>query len=317
MPCLRGWNCWRMLRGVLVAGLLAGGGYFVHWLWAAHSDSEIRSRVGLKATQREISLSFPSSLQTSDYLQSQVKQRLIQLKDVDKLNSIDKLMIHHAYIPRSLLPLLPTPQSVAVLVDRESRLHTVSGQGTVKMTDAGGQTVRLDTAIALATPDKMRLRAWKFNQAVFDLTLTDQALYLVAPADEHREQIRSAGDNAGRWMRWWLAAMSSFFQQTPTLVGEDNDWLHFNTSSADVTVSAWVARDTLTVRRLSLTGKDGVERFTMTLGQYRQFDTLVFPTKLQATSPKGVITIELSDVELNTGLPSAAFIPPRRAEKLP
>jgi outer membrane lipoprotein-sorting protein len=78
-----------------------------------------------------------------------------------------------------------------------------------------------------------------------------------------------------------------------------------------------VDRPTLTPRKYSMLDERGRTRFTLSLEQYRQFGQVVWPTKLTAVSESGTVEIELRDVEINPELEETAFVPPRRAEKLP
>lgn len=215
-------------------------------------------------------------------------------------------------------PELPRDDTLRRLAEQSRAVKNVSAEGTVKLTDAKGQSVRLDTAMVLKMPDHMRLRAWKFGQAVFDLTLTPDALYLVAPGDRHREQIERAGANAGKFARAWLKQMSSFFDRDDLqITSETRDWLVVQAPSVDgFPVVAKVDRRTLTVREYSIPEQNG-RGFVMKLNVYKQFGNTVWPTEIEAVSPGGNIFIDLSDVEINGELPPDAFKPPARAEKLP
>ena len=73
---------------------------------------------------------------------------------------------------------------MAVLEQRSQAIHTVSAQGLVTLTRDNGDTVRMEAVMVLQRPDFARLRAWVFGQAVFDMTLTPDGLWVVAPKDE-------------------------------------------------------------------------------------------------------------------------------------
>ena len=62
---------------------------------------------------------------------------------------------------------------------------------------------------------------------------------------------------------------------------------------------------------------NGKQRFSLKLDRYKQFGEVVWPTRLVAVSEGGTVEVELREVEINPPLPGAAFVPPRRAEKLP
>ena len=78
-----------------------------------------------------------------------------------------------------------------------------------------------------------------------------------------------------------------------------------------------VQRATLTPRRYSVFDSDGVVRFTLTLDRYAMIGDIPWPVHLTAKSEGGVIAIELKGPELNGDLAPNAFVPPRKAEKIP
>src|SRR5205085_684147 len=107
-----------------------------------------------------------------------------------------------------------------VLADRATAVKTLSSQCRLTLTRPDGQSVQLDGAIAMAPPDRLRLRAWKFNQAVFDLTLTQGGLWVVAPDEpSRREKVLPASLSAAQFGREWAMLNGGFFLQ-PDLVTE-------------------------------------------------------------------------------------------------
>jgi outer membrane lipoprotein-sorting protein len=211
-------------------------------------------------------------------------------------------------------------ESMAALAERAHAVRSVSGEGTVTLTRAGGQSVRLDSAVVLEPPQRARVRAWKFGHAVFDMTLTPQGVWIVAPQDdEHRSEIMSAGGNTGRLTRQWLRLMSGLFDAPGVSATEHGDRLLVLQANADGTVMTCdVDRKTLTPRRYVLRDDRGVQRFSLALSRYADFGNgIVWPRRIEAISESGQILIDLRDVEINGDLPPAAFRPPARAEKLP
>src|SRR5262249_20183151 len=78
-----------------------------------------------------------------------------------------------------------------------------------------------------------------------------------------------------------------------------------------------VDRRTLVPRRYLLLDDSGAARFTMELSDYRMIGEIPFAYGYLAISDDGRILIALREVELNGALAENAFVPPRRAEKLP
>jgi outer membrane lipoprotein-sorting protein len=244
-------------------------------------------------------------------------------------------------LPRIILPVLvilggcasrPRPASnlpvfgevdhataLRVLDERARAVKSLSARSVLTLTRPDGQTVRLDGAVVMAPPDRLRLRAWKFNQAIFDLTLTPDGLWVVTPDDpSRREKVLPASLGAAQLGREWALLSGSFFGDPGLAVRDDRDKLLVSKSLEDGrSVVCDVDRRTLTPRRYRMFDPAGRARFTLTLGDYGVFNGVAFPTRLDARSDEGRIGIRLNDVELNGELAPNAFKPPRRAEKQP
>lgn len=220
---------------------------------------------------------------------------------------------------------LPTYQwtddatALRILRDRAQAVKTVSAASLLTLTRPEGQSVRLDAALVMSLPDhSVRLRAWKFNQAVFDLTLNSQGLWIEAQKDRQAGQSLSpAGISAAQLARALSLFGGTVFEE-PGVRVIDTNGPTFQVQKRlddDQTLTAQVDRATLTVRQYQMADVSGATRFTLTPGDYRNFNGIVWPTRLIARSEHGRIEAELRDVELNSALPPAAFVPPRRAEK--
>ena len=91
------------------------------------------------------------------------------------------------------------PAEVRALVARSALLKDVSGSGTLELTRPDGQSVVFDLAVAMQPPDRARFRAWKFGQAVLDLTIIPGAVWLeTSQQGERKTQITGVGDTASR-----------------------------------------------------------------------------------------------------------------------
>lgn len=210
-------------------------------------------------------------------------------------------------------PNMSVGDSLKLMQERSASIKDVSGEGAITLTDAKGQSVRLDSAFVFAPPDRARVRAWKFGQAVLDLTVTPDATFLFLPRkDGNADQLRLASDDTSRAMRQWLNLLSRGFDR-PADVRESGSQLIVKTSDA---LTAYIDRRTLTPRRYVSYDEGGRERFALTLEEYRTIEDTVWPMRIEAKSPSGLVRIDLRDIELNTA-PASAFNPPARAERLP
>jgi outer membrane lipoprotein-sorting protein len=207
--------------------------------------------------------------------------------------------------------------ALRILDQRARAVKSLSARSLLTLTRPDGQTVRLDGAVVMAPPDRLRLRAWKFNQAIFDLTLTPDGLWVVAPDDpSRREKVLPASLSAAQLGREWALLSGSFFGDPGLTARDVGDKLAVSKSLEDGrTVVCDVDRKTLTPRRYRMFDPAGRVRFTLTLGEYGVFNGIAWPTRLDARSDEGRINVRLSDVELNGDLAPNAFKPPRRAEK--
>jgi hypothetical protein len=209
--------------------------------------------------------------------------------------------------------------ALRVLDERARAVKTLSARSVLTLARADGQTVRLDGAVVMAPPDRLRLRAWKFNQAIFDLTLTPDGLWVMTPDDPSRKQkVLPASLSAAQLGREWALLSGSFFGVPDLKVRDAGNRLVVTRVMDDGrTVACEVDRRTLTPRRYRMFDPTGRERFTLTLGEYDVFGGIPWPTRLDAKSTEGRIGVRLKDVELNGELAPNAFRPPRRAEKQP
>jgi outer membrane lipoprotein-sorting protein len=234
------------------------------------------------------------------------------------------LFLHAILLTGCTCENLPTyPHLTAIetqkhLSDQAHQLHTVSAEGTITLTKPDGQSIRFDGALVMQPPDQARLRAWKFGQAIFDLTFTDGAIWLVAPSDSsHREDIRRAGAGAGELARTFLSLLGGYFDSNDLIASEQGSTIRFSQRGADnITLACDVDRNTLTARRYMLSDSDGQVRFALILERYVMINSIPWPQRIVAVSDSGRVQVDLRNIEINTDLAPAAFKPPKRAEKL-
>jgi hypothetical protein len=215
-------------------------------------------------------------------------------------------------------PDLDDAEALKVLAGRATAVRTLSAQCRLTLTRPDGQSVRLDGALVMQPPARLRLRAWKFNQAVFDLTLTPDGLWVMAPGDaDRREKVLPASISAAQFGREWAMLNGGFFLEPDLVVAGDRQWLDVRRRLGDGrTILCRVERRTLTARRYEMRDASGKVWFRLALSGYEMVAGVPWPTALAARSGDGRIDVRMQDVELNQELPPNAFRPPRRAEKL-
>jgi outer membrane lipoprotein-sorting protein len=212
-------------------------------------------------------------------------------------------------------PPMDAQQSLATIRQRSAQIQNVSGEGAITLTDPTGRSVRLDAAFVLAPPERARVRAWKFGQAVLDLTILPEGtwVYLPRAEDDHAEQLRAASGNTGRALRQWLGLLAGQLDTPQSSARVEGSRIIVTRPASDgMMLTAIVDRATLTPRRYALKDVAGRERFTLSLDHYRLLGPTVWPEHVEARSESGTIAIEMRDVELNDAAPGA-FKPPARA----
>jgi len=220
---------------------------------------------------------------------------------------------------------LPTYQwidsqsALRILSDRSHAIQTITASIFLTFFAPNGQSVRTDGAVAFSPLNKcVRLQTWKFNQKIFDLTLTPDGLWIEGPPDKNRrtEALRS-GVSAAQIARI-LSLFGSDFFDSPDIRVSDTGGARFTVVRPldhGQTMFAEVDRATLTVLEYRLTDPSGVVRFRLGLSRYVDLHGAVWPTKLIAVSSDGKIEIDLRDIELNGDIAANAFVPPPGAEK--
>jgi outer membrane lipoprotein-sorting protein len=210
-------------------------------------------------------------------------------------------------------------EALQVLSNRAASVRSMSSQAMLQLSRPDGQTVRFDAAVVMKPPDRVRMRAWKFSQAVFDLTLTPDGLWLVAPRDDkHKDQVMSASVSAGEFARAWSLFSGGIFDDPGIVAANQGDELVITRHTTDEpTIVCVIDRATLTPRRYEMRDEAKQTRFTLKLDGYANVAGIPWPMRLSADGPSGRVLLELHDVELNDELSPEAFVPPKRAERLP
>jgi outer membrane lipoprotein-sorting protein len=209
------------------------------------------------------------------------------------------------------------PTALADLRARADAVKTVSAECGLTLERPDGQNVQLDGALVMRNPDHVRLRAWKFNRAVFDLTLNDEGLWVMTMDDpKRREQILPASVNAGQFLKQWSYLNGGLFAEPGLTTRVEGGTLFITRRSEDEdndALTCEVDRRTLTPRRYVY--ESSAERFELRLERYRDVNSIPWATRLVASSGMGRVIVDQREVEINGELAPNAFVPPRRAEK--
>jgi outer membrane lipoprotein-sorting protein len=218
------------------------------------------------------------------------------------------------------LPAYPWQGESAALAELRARaesVRTVSAECTIRLERPDGQNVQLDAALVMRRPDHVRLRAWKFSRAVFDLTLNDDGLWVMTMDDPaRRDDVLPASVSAAEFVREWSYLTGGLFAESGLTTRVEGDTLFVtraNGKAEDGNLTCEVDRRTLTPRRYVYEGS--ADRFELRMENYRSVGATPWPARLVAASGSGTVVVEQRNVEINGELAENAFTPPRRAEK--
>jgi hypothetical protein len=210
--------------------------------------------------------------------------------------------------------------ALADLRARAAGIKTISAACGITLTRPDGESVQFDGALVLENPNHVRMRAWKFNRAVFDLTLNDDGLWVMTLDDpQRREQVLPATLRAADFLRELSLFTGGFFtQEPPPRVETRGGTLLLTRETSHGFLHCEVDRATLTPRRFYSDAEGSSERrFELKLSNYRDINGVRWATRLEAISGMGRIAVDQRDVEVNGELAPQAFVPPKRAERRP
>jgi hypothetical protein len=196
-----------------------------------------------------------------------------------------------------------------IIAERLESVRTAAGTAVITLTGADGRSVRLDGAMACEPGSSLRLRAWKFNAAVFDLTVRGKDVWLMQ-SDRARERgmtdVPAAGIVEATGLMW-----AAFYRSAEPVRGAERHLLTVSgPGPGGQAAQCTIDRTTLTPHIFR------VGEATLVLDRYRVVDGVVWPMRWRLTGEHGRVELRLGDVELNRPLPEAAFTPPRRAARL-
>jgi hypothetical protein len=201
-----------------------------------------------------------------------------------------------------------------ILAKRAEAIHTFSARCTLTLIRPRDQSIRLDGVMVMAPPDRLRLRAWKLDQPVFDLTLRPDGLWIAASPDTLPATMNTAG------LSRQLAQFAGGFFTLPgaQAAGAPSGELAFERDAGNgASIVCDVDARTATVRRFRLIDPSGAVRFSLSMTGYRDIGGVIWPTRLTAKSAGGEIDVLFSEIQFNSELAAKAFVPPAGAQRQP
>lgn len=200
--------------------------------------------------------------------------------------------------------------SLSTMAQRQSLIETIEAIGTVVLAEQDGDEVRLDTAMVAQLPDRLRLRAWKFDRAVFDVTLIDGAVWLYQTEKNESNSDSNPLSNAGVGLAFLLEVLGGEFYESAHVDSMlDSKVLVARGSIREQQVVCSIDRRTLTAREFAADG-DASQSWSVQLNDYRMIDLVPWPYEIVVQSPDGRFELHFHEAMLNSELSSSAFTPP-------
>lgn len=203
-----------------------------------------------------------------------------------------------------------------ILIDRQNAIESVQTQLKLKITSPPpeSETNTLDAALVIQGDDHFRLRAWKLNQTIFDLTATPDGTFIVANeemkkrAPDAEQDLAGLADQLGAMLRGpdWSQARLIMPSAPSHLETIGVSWEHGNSVVDSRTLEPRVYEPSGNTQ----TPLQRVET------QYTAYDNGIWYSQVTAIGDFGRVEMTFRDVELNGELNPRAFKPSRRAVRV-
>ena len=203
-------------------------------------------------------------------------------------------------------------------------IKTVSGPCRVTLVSEAGESITLSAAIAARPPDHLRLRAWKFDRAIFDATIIGVDVWLVPIAQADSPGADALPQIPSHEIAGSMSLLSGQYFNDAHIVSETAEIVTVTGSSRELAaIECDIDRRTRTPRifRFTQLNQPGTLASTLLMDEYRflklkgNTPPLTWPGRLHFERGAASITIFMDDVVINDELPQTAFKPPARAVK--
>lgn len=221
-----------------------------------------------------------------------------------------------------------TPESALKIMNQNSaRVNTLAADCRIQLESTYDQTMVLDGVLYSQAPDQLRIAGWKLSERIFDLLVANGKSWFYAAAV--MEGMPDAGDGleqigADGFASMWRYASGSVNTERVLSIKElDSDQIEITvgaepagpsdpTNAGEGAVVVYrIEKSTLTVQEISFLVSTEL-MYRVTLGSYRVFDGIVWPTELSGRGEQGSFDVRMTGVDLNSSLPKTAFEPTSR-----
>ena len=242
--------------------------------------------------------------------------------------------------PVPTYPRASAAESLEMMRERAAGFAGAAGKGSLVIEREKG-SVGLDAAFVAAPPGRARVRAWKFSQAVLDVTAKQGKVWLfraqppppkrasaplgiVSTGAAHFGNERQIGPMVEALMPLLAGDVDPNGSASAAVDGPTLRVVRFlKIGGSEVILTGEIDRDTLTARRWVVRDGTGRERAQLDLSDYRPVGGGVWPWRVRATltGVAGVRAVEFRAKDVSPFVAPAEgepdpFQPPRRASLL-
>lgn len=212
-----------------------------------------------------------------------------------------------------------------ILIERQAAVQNVQAECKFRITPPGESTQSLDGAIVMEGDQRLRLRTWKLNQTIFDLTVNAEGVWIVASGEMKKRAPEAESDLANLASQLNKLLQGPDFSEARLLGGIRGDYgkpdpvdhesgfhnlfAEWGHTYSEIDASTLIP-DYFAFR------KEPPEDQIVVKPKYQQHGSILWYRAIQTTGPFGTIEITFRNVELNGELNPRAFKPPRRAVKV-
>ena len=216
---------------------------------------------------------------------------------------------------RSSLPvyeMMSSQDTRRLMADQFRSIDVVRVVGRLTLTSSSGNRTSVDFATVLDRT-QMKMRIWKFNAVVYDLTVTDEGVWVY---DALKDRDSSVTLDPGDMYQAWHLFMGSFFLETAARErGLDTSTITYELRRDSESIQCVIDRRRLVARSYTIT-RDSDGALSMTLARYRMANGMPWPARMTLHGPAGRIQIRLSDISFPDIDTTAIFTPSLRAERM-
>jgi len=223
-----------------------------------------------------------------------------------------------ASIPR--FPPASAAETLETVSANFAKIASISGPCRVTLVSEAGDSITLDAAIAAVPPSKLRIRAWKFDRAVFDATIIGDDVW-VLPIAVPAERAGSMPQLPTKQLSQAFGLLGPAYFKQARVVDEKPAMLTVvGPGLGDSDLVCEIERATRTPRRFVAQGNTPVGGArevvpALTLEAYQFTEGVAWPSRLRFVMGRARIVIDMRGVTLNGEVEEAAFVPPKRAER--